>query len=336
MGLTSIQYRDIMNEYDRTRQQNYLQEQAHLEQVYEIIPEIREINEQIASSSMNAARRMLFHPEEDHSSQVHTLVKNLVHKKRELLIRNHFPADYLDPIYDCTYCKDTGYIGDKKCFCFQQKIMSVLYEQSNLTQSIKDHNFDTFRLDYYSDKPTPGSDKSPQDNMENVLQTVFRFIKDFDKEAKPEDPVKKNLLIHGSAGVGKTFLTTCIAGELIKKGKSVLYLTSYQLFEQLAEHTFHREDSKTNISEMIQKADLLIIDDLGTEMNNAFVNSQLFSCINERILSKKATIINTNFSLNQLSKTYTERISSRLIQFYTILYIYGEDIRIKKAFSTID
>ena len=336
MALTSIQYRDIMNEYDRVRQENYHKEESRREEIYETIPEIRKIDEQIASSSMSAAKRMLFHPEEDHRAQIHTLVRNLTQKKRELLIRHHYPVDYLDPIYSCPFCKDTGYVKEKKCFCFEQKIMTLLFEQSNLTQAIKEQNFDTFRLDYYSDQASEDQPISPQENMENVMDTAFRFIKNFDMEAKSDDSFRRNLLIYGEPGVGKSFLSTCIASELIKKGKSVIYLTAYQLFEQLADHTFHREDADSDISDILQHTDLLIIDDLGTEMNNAFINSQLFSVINERILSKKSTIINTNFNLKQLSLTYTERISSRLIQFYTFLHIYGEDIRIKKAFSTID
>lgn len=330
MSLTPAQFQDIMNQYDRTRQENYRISQQRFDEIYAIIPEIREIDQKIASESLAMARKMLFQPEIDRKSSLHEIVETLVRRKRELLVLHHYPADYLDPIYNCSFCKDTGYVDDQKCFCFEQKILDILYHQSNLMDAIRDHNFDTFRLDYYSSQIPAGKKLSPRDNMQQILTTCHNFIQTFDMTPG------QNLLIYGNPGVGKTFLTTCIAGEILKLGKSVLYLTSYQLFEQLARDTFHREEHATPLLPALMNTDLLIIDDLGTEMNNAFINSQLFSCINERILKKKSTIISTNFSLKQLNQTYTERISSRMIQFYTLLHIYGEDIRIKKAFCTID
>lgn len=330
MTLSRIQYRDIMQEYDRTRQRNYQKNQQRFEEIYERIPAIKSIDDRIATESLDAARKMLFKPQEDQKSLLHEKIEDLIQEKRNLLVVHGYPADYLDPVYECTKCKDTGYIGDRKCTCFEKKILDILYKQSNLMEAIKENNFRTFRLDYYSPHTTDGRKLSPRDNMRQVLDRSYKFIHDFNRVPG------ENLLIYGNPGVGKTFLTTCIAAEIIRCGKSVIYLTSHQLFEQLADYTFRREEQNEEILPFLMEADLLIIDDLGTEMNNAFINSQLFLCINERILHKKSTIISTNFSLKQLNQTYTERISSRLIQFYTLLHIYGEDIRIKKAFSTID
>ncbi|MDO4976300.1 MAG: ATP-binding protein [Eubacteriales bacterium] len=330
MGVTSTQYREILNEYDQIRRDNELIQQNRQEEIYEKIPDIQTINETIASESIKAAKSMLFHPESKEQPALHDKIVSLTRQKRELLIRGGYPADYLDPIYRCSYCKDTGYVQQDRCFCFENKIRNILFEQSNLTEAIKEHNFDTFQIRYYSNEIPAGAKLSPRQNMYKVLDLCKEYLKTF--SSKPG----QNLLIHGNAGVGKTFLSTCLAAEAIKAGHSVLYLTSYQLFEQLAEYTFHREKNQENPRPLLMDTDLLIIDDLGTEMNNSFINSELFLCINERILNKKSTIINTNFSLKQINQTYTERISSRLIQFYTILHIYGEDIRIKKAFSTID
>lgn len=330
MTLSRIQYRDIMHEYDMVRQSNYRKNQQRFEEIYERIPAIKLIDERIAKESLNATRKMLFKPQEDQKSLLHEKVENLIQEKKYLLISHGYPEDYLDPIYKCSKCKDTGYIGDRKCTCFEKKILDILYKQSNLMEAIKENNFRTFRLDYYSPHVTDGRKLSPRENMRQVLDRCYKFIHDFNLVPG------ENLLIYGNPGVGKTFLTTCIAAEIIRCGKSVIYFTSHQLFEQLADYTFRREEQNEEILPFLMETDLLIIDDLGTEMNNAFINSQLFLCMNERILHKKSTIISTNFSLKQLNQTYTERISSRLIQFYTLLHIYGEDIRIKKAFSTID
>ena len=145
---------------------------------------------------------------------------------------------------------------------------------------------------------------------------------------------KNNLLFLGNAGVGKTFLSHCIAYELINSGRTVLYLTAFQLFDLLKQHAFQKEGTEPETTmEHILGCDLLIIDDLGTELNNSFTSSQLFLCMNERLLRKKATIISTNLSLRQLSQAYSERVLSRIMEHYQILNIYGEDIRLKKAFG---
>ena len=330
MTLTATQYREIMNDYDRIRRTNYQLELDRRTRIYDQIPRIREIDESMASESMKAAKKMLFDPDKDQRSYLHDRIEALIQEKKDLLASNDYPQDYLDPIWECPYCQDTGYVGDKKCLCFERRIYELLSQQSNLTAEIDEQNFSHFKMEYYSTEIPPGEKRSPRDNMKDVLDKVFDFIRNF--QEKPGS----NLLIHGHSGVGKSFLSTCIAAELIKAGISVTYLTSYQLFEQLADRTFGRGERDEDILERIRGADLLIIDDLGTEMNNSFVNSQLFQCINERILRKKSTIINTNYSLKEISQAYSERISSRLIQFYTILHIYGEDIRIKKALSYID
>ena len=167
---------------------------------------------------------------------------------------------------------------------------------------------------------------SPRANIESIVSLCWDFIYHFD------DIEKNNILFLGNAGVGKTFLSHCIAYELINKAYTVLYLTSFQLFDLLKQHAFHREtDASLTPMEHLLGCDLLIIDDLGTELNNSFVSSQLFLCMNERLLQKKATIISTNLSLKQISQSYTERVLSRIMEKYQIFNIYGEDIRLIKA-----
>lgn len=330
MALSQSQYLSIMNSYDQLRRSNYLEEQRRKEEVYAAIPEIRLIDEKIAHISVEKAKKMLFDKNADERESLKSEIYDLSMEKINLLVIHRYPADYLDPIYHCASCKDTGYIGTRKCHCFQQQILDILYDQSNLRELIRKENFSTFRLDYYSENRGREQQDSPRENMLRILDRSHLFLDTFD-----ECP-GNNLLIYGNAGVGKTFLTNCIAAELLKKGKSVIYLTAYQFFNQLADYTFRREKENADTLPFLLNCDLLIIDDLGTELNNAFINSQLFLCINERIIHQKSTIISTNLSLEQINRSYTERISSRIIQSYELFHIYGEDIRIKRAFSSLD
>ena len=327
MSLSSRQYAQIMDIYARHRQAGIIAGQKRQEEIYQILPEIRRIDDQIAHISVEKARYMVLHPGEDKKEELHKEILDLSMTKLDLLVTHGYPPDYLDPVYTCPLCRDTGYTDKGRCTCFNRYASEILSEQSNLKDIRKEADFSAFRTDYYSDKPAQNHPVSPLENIKKILSECHKYISVFDK--CPGD----NLLIYGNAGVGKTFLSICIGGELLDRGKSVIYLSSYQFFHQLEEYTFHREDhSEDTLSELLN-CDLLIIDDLGTEMNNAFINSRLFSCINERILRKKSTIINTNLSLKQISRTYSERISSRIIESYRLLHIYGDDIRIKKAVS---
>ncbi len=328
MGLTQKQYADILDGYAARRRQNRLLEQERREEIYAAIPAIRTIDEDIAHISLEAARSMLFHPDPDIRKQLHEEISRRSGEKTVLLVSHGFPEDYLDPLYTCRDCKDTGLIDGIQCHCFSGYVAEVYYEQSNLTDQLDRISFATFRLDYYSEAVSRDYPVSPRDNILKVLDQSRSFIREFD------DRPGQNLLIYGRAGTGKTFLSCCIAGELLARGKQVIYMTAYQFFRQLELATFHSDEADPDTLSWLTDCDLLIIDDLGTEMNNAFINSQLFLYINERILRKKSTIINTNLSLQQISSSYTERVSSRIIEAYRLIHIYGEDIRIKKAVSS--
>lgn len=330
MALSQTQYQAIMDSYARTRHENLMEHQRRKEEIYDAVPEIRAIDEKIAHISIEAAKYQLFHPETDGRAALRQKIYDLSMEKVDLLVIHQYPADYLDDIYTCPDCRDTGYIGSEKCHCFQQHILHVLYDQSNLRELIRVENFQNFRLDYYSDRPERNGALSPRENMREILGRCRRFIASFDSHPGG------NLLISGNTGVGKTYLANCIAGEILKAGKSVIYMSAHQFFSQLADYTFRRGQENADTLSFLLHCDLLIIDDLGTELNNGFINSQLFLCINERILHRKSTIISTNLSLKQLSQTYTERISSRFIESYEYFHIYGEDIRIKKAVSSLD
>lgn len=161
--------------------------------------------------------------------------------------------------------------------------------------------------------------------MQNAVKECRKFINEFDS-------VFSNLFFYGDTGVGKTFLSNCIAKELLDTGHSVIYFTAFQIFDVFEQNTFHKSTTENIIAahQNIFDCDLLIIDDLGTEMPNSFTVSQLFLCLNERILRRKSTIISTNLTLNKVAEIYSERTFSRISSSYVILKLFGDDIRIQK------
>ena len=254
----------------------------------------------------------------------------LPQERRALLLREHgFPENYLDSVYTCPDCRDTGWIGGKHCHCLEKEIISLFYTQSGLSGILQKENFDTFDLSYYrKDLMDEKTGKSSYEIMSGALGTCRTFAQQFQRGAE-----KNSLLLTGAAGRGKTFLTHCIAKELIDKGHSVIYYSAGELFDLIAKNRFGRgqdEDDQMPDDQYLSGCDLLIIDDLGTEIVNSFVASQLFRLLNERILNHKSTLISTNLSLAQLSALYSERIMSRITSSFTLLAFFGNDIRLLK------
>ena len=197
------------------------------------------------------------------------------------------------------------------------------------TYNIRNTSFNNFSLSKYSnkiDKDRYNSDISPRENIKIIKEVVDNFIKNFD------DPNEKNLLFVGNTGLGKTFLSSCIANYFVNNGKTVLYQTAPVMLEQLI--NFHMNKTDTNILDYLLSVDLLIIDDLGTENINSMKFSDLYTIINSRLLNQTnkitKTIISTNLNLEELEKMYGERIISRFAGDYNICYFFGDDIRFNK------
>lgn len=333
MGISNIQYRDIMYQYDQTRMKNQRILDQRIEQVSSEIPEIRQIQEELIRQSIQQARTELLQPEQalDSSTKYRASIKELIQKKGEILAANGYPKDYLSPIYTCPECKDTGYIGFTPCHCLLQAKTALLYENSNLADILATENFQTFQPDYYDDQQVDDNlSLTPRQNILKLKDICMDFIYHFDDSYD-------NLIFYGPAGVGKSFLTHCIAKELLDSGHTVVYLTSLQLFDILEKNKFGRDEEALVSNEQIAHllgSDLLIIDDLGTELTNSFTTSQLYYFIEERHLQQRATIFSTNLSFQELHDRYGERIFSRFTGYYNFCKIVGADIRPIKRFHT--
>lgn len=324
MALSNSQYDQLMRIYEKRRLDNEYTLRRHYEEAYSRIPKLKELDDAISSLSVEKARRLLA-GDESALSSLKDDISRLSAEKRRLLKAFRLPEDYLEPGYTCPDCRDTGYIGTEKCHCFQRAIIDLLYTQSNLRGILQTENFDTFSLDYYSENHIdPLTGRSSRESVLTALESCRKFTDSFSSEFS-------NILLYGDTGVGKTFLSHCIAKELIERSYSVIYFSASQLFELFAKNTFGRRDAQESGGcEHIYNCDLLIIDDLGSELSNSFTTSQLFTCLNERILRQRSTVISTNLALEDLKAIYSERIFSRISSCYMMLRLTGDDIRIQK------
>lgn len=323
MALTNEQYNSILQVYEERQRKSRQIYDQRLEEIYLHIPKIQDIDREISSLSVSSAR-LLLNGDESALDTLHKELQALHEEKDTLLQKYDYPTNYLEPVYVCPDCKDTGYIGNEKCHCFKQMITGFLYKQSNLRQQFENESFSHFCLDYYDeDNRDPISHVSSRDTAARAFEICRQFTENFSTSFS-------NLLLFGDVGTGKTFLTHCIARELLDQGHSVLYFGASAFFEVLSDQAFHRSDASSENYSHILDCDLLIIDDLGTEMVNTFTVTSLFSILNERLLREKATVISTNLSPKQLEDQYSERIMSRISSNYQMLKMFGEDIRIRK------
>ncbi len=325
MALSNSQYDAIMRIYNQRQFQNKYEQDKRVKEVYSRIPQIRQIDDTISTQAVACGKRLL--EGDDRAMEVlKRHLEDLREQKAVLLEACGYSADYMEMRYHCPDCQDTGYVNGKKCRCFKKEEISLLYAQSNIKEVLKRENFSTFTFAYYDNREVISQiGMTVADYMKQVYGWCKEYVEGFKEKGG-------NLIFTGSTGVGKTFLTNCIAKELIDRYHSVIYLSSNDLFDIFSKNKFHydTEEDMQDMYQHILDCDLLIIDDLGTELNNTFVSSQLFYCINERLIRKKSTIISTNLSMDMLRDTYSDRISSRIISQYSIIPLYGGDIRTKK------
>ena len=330
MALTNAQYDSLMRTYQTRQRERELLIEERKNRLFSEVPEIEDIDHEIASVSIAAAKALLSDAPDTPAPSLSALRE----KKRRLMKSHGFPENYLDPPFTCPDCRDTGYIGNSRCHCFIQASIDLLYRQANLTNILRSENFHSFSLSFY-DTLLRDEDvgMNARENAEKILHYCKGFCDSFGKNSE-------SLLLYGNTGAGKTFLTHCIARELLEHNHSVVYFTAFEFFEALAAKAFHRGEASRDTgytteaglsaADAIYSAELLIIDDLGTELPNTFTDSQLFECINERLLLNKPLLISTNLSTAQISDRYSRRTYSRIIGSFRIFKLFSRDIRLQK------
>jgi len=329
--VNSLILKELLIEYEKKRLKSLQDLDFRKEELYLKIPRLKEIENELNSSSISFAKSML----KNNNLNIEDLkqkIENLKKERTSILTANKKSLNYLDIWYDCPVCKDTGYTTNgtktEMCACLKQKLFDLEYNKSNINNIDKD-KFCNFNLNLFSDEIDEekyGETISPRDNMKEIKHSVFKFIQNFD------NPEEKNLLFSGCTGLGKTFLSNCIVNELIKKGKTVLYQTAPVMLDSLISYMFKNDSSLSN---NLLNVDLLVIDDLGTETMNSMKFTELYKIINTRLLNQNGkitkTIISTNLDLQNLFNTYDERLVSRFVGHYNIYHFFGDDIRFKKV-----
>jgi DNA replication protein DnaC len=318
---------EIEHIYDNLRTKEASDLLKRKEEIQKNLPRVLDLERQIAKLCIQLSINLLKNlpDRDDYLNSIRTKITDLRIMKSELLVQNGYGIDYLDMHYKCTKCKDTGYLGSEKCSCYKQNLVHLYYLDSDLKNILEISNFDNFNFEYYSSHKNNDEPESPRKNMEKTVTKAMNFIKNFNS-------TNENLLFFGSSGTGKTFLSHCIAKELLDIGTLVVYRTAEELIQNLR-HV--RLENDQHMEEFLVNCDLLIIDDLGTEQINTFSKTELFNLLNKKLLKGKKMLVSTNYALEELSRTYSERIISRLFGNFNVCKFYGEDIRVKKNLSRL-
>lgn len=251
---------------------------------------------------------------------------DLQRERMELLLRNGYPEDYLEEKPACRICGDTGYVNGQMCPCLQRVYREEQNKELSKMLDLGNQKFETFSFDWYSTAPDPETKKSPRQRAEKNFDACRDYAYQFSQRSG-------NLLLCGKPGLGKTFLSACIARVVSDKGFSVVYDTASHVFGQMERVRFRREEEPADAAEDVKRyenCDLLILDDLGTEMTTAFVRSALYDLIDQRLRDNKKTVINSNMDADDIGNYYSPQIRSRILGNYEVLPFFGEDIRYLK------
>lgn len=324
--MNELTLRDILRLYEKRRDLAKLQLEERQKDVYSQIPEIKDIDEEISKLGLSLIKLVLQNPKDKDSivADAKNKIDKLKEKKEALLNKFNVPSGYLEIIYNCKVCKDKGFLqSGQKCNCFKQEIVNEAYKMSNLSRMLNTQNFSNFDGSLFSAKKAEGFNVSPRQSISEIFNICDDFVKNFEIDNN------ENLLFYGDTGLGKTFMSNCIAKEILDKGHIVIYQTAFKMFEIIEDYKFKNADehiSKDNYNNIFE-CDLLIIDDLGTELANSFTNSELFNILNTRLLNGKKTIISTNLTPSQLGEDYTQRIFSRIFDRFRMVKFIGDDLR---------
>ena len=299
------------------------QNRQRLNEAYAKVPRIKQIDLLLRQSMALAAQAAFQQGNDGRQAMEQVKQANLsLQEERKMLIAQHFGAGWLDETPICSHCGGSGYLGSTMCVCLQDLCLQEQQKELNLLSG-SNAAFSHFRLDYYPDRIDPKYGR----NMRAVMERTFELCRQY---ARNFSALSGNLLFSGDTGLGKTFLSACIAKEVASKGFSVMYESAPQLFTKLEKARFHGDEAAQAECDKYSSCDLLIIDDLGTEMPGNFTTTALYSLVNDRILRGKATIISTNLPSDTLDSRYSPQIASRLRGDFRRVAFVGEDIRLLK------
>ncbi len=317
MGYSTQEYEAARRELEKRRTQAENIQKKHHDEVTAKIPEITEIENQMAQTALSVIKALGMG--KDAVSYVKMLEEaSLSAQKRraELLKENGYPEDYLKVKYTCPKCEDKGFVSGIMCECHKNLLKSKAYERLCNKFPIDRFTFQNFDTRYY---PDSGSGITPCQRMESVFEFCKNYAMDFSRKSP-------SIILYGNTGLGKTHLSLAIAGAVIKRGYGVIYCSAQNILSKLENEKFGREEYQNTEKNLLQ-CDLLILDDLGSEFSTQFTVSAVYNIINSRLLDGKPTIISTNLSPENLESTYTPRIASRIYSEYVLLQFDGNDIR---------
>ena len=297
--------------------------QQHLAEAYERIPRLREIDRQLRLTMAMAAQAVFASGGDAKAAMEEAREKNLsLQREREYLVNTYFEEGYLDDSPICDVCGGSGYVGSNMCECLAELCRQE--QKKDLTfLNVGRESFDQFRLDYYPDRVDPKIGLNIRMVMEKTYQTCRKYALNFNERSG-------NLLFSGDTGLGKTFLSACIARAVADRGFSVVYESAGHMFTNLERAKFNGDEDARLDTKKYNDCDLLIIDDLGTEMPGQFTTAALYSLVNDRMLAGKPMIISTNLNVEDLSWRYSPQIASRLRGSFLRVAFLGDDIRVKK------
>ena len=316
MAYSKETYKKAEQELAQRRSRALAERENHHRIAVETVPEILEAEEKMSRAGLATIKAVGMGAADarEYIQKLSEINLEAQAQRRLLLKSNGFPEDWLDVHYTCKKCEDKGFVSGIMCGCFKELLKSIEYEKLCSKLPVGNCRFDNFKLDYYPD----GAGTSPKKRMESVLNYCKAYAADFSRRSP-------SLLLYGKTGLGKTHLPLAIAGNAVEEGYGVIYSSAQNLFNKLEKDKFGKADANTE--EAILDCDLLIIDDLGAEFTTQFTVSALYNIVNSRELEGKPTIISTNLMPEQLTKAYGERIASRILSNYVMLYFDGSDIR---------
>lgn len=307
---------------EHRRENSILDAEQRANEIREKLPEIDDIQRQLSRIGLEISKVILYKGDtKEKIEQLKASSKALVEKRNAILVKNGFNENAMTQQFTCKNCEDRGFINNRMCKCHLDILKDIMRDEISKLAPLDSCTFDTFDLEYYSSTPLENA-IVPRDRAEKIFDACRRYAQNFSTESK-------NLLFMGGTGLGKTHLSLAIANVAINRGYYVYYGTSQNICEDLRAEMFGRDDKITYTKDNVCDCDLLILDDLGTEIENQYNISNLYNIINSRILAGKPTIISTNYDLNELLDKYDQRITSRISGEYTKMTLFGTDNRIK-------